>query len=75
MKTNSTSTVSDSGTPLKVLKKGDFFRVKSSSIGCVLIKGDYDRSLRKYECRRYDDINCWEYLSPATIVYTTFVLF
>ena len=73
MKTNSISTVSDSGTPLKLLKKGDFFRLKSSSTGRVLIKGNYDRSLRKYECQYYDDINSWKCLSPATIVYTEFV--
>ena len=73
MKTNSISTVSDSGTPLKLLKKGDFFRLKSSSTGRVLIKGDYDRSHRKYECQYYDDISSCKYLSPATIVYTEFV--
>ncbi len=73
MKTNSTPSVPDQGTPLKQLKKGDFFRLQSPSTDRVLIKGDYDRSLRKYECHYYDDINRWKYLSPATIVYTDFV--
>lgn len=73
MKTDSTSSVLAMGTPLKQLKKGEFFRLKSFSAGRVLIKGDYDRSLRKYECQYYDDINSWKYLSPATIVYTEFV--
>lgn len=63
----------DLGTPLKKLKKGTFFRLKSPSAGAVLIKGDYDRSLRKYECQYFDDVNSWKSLSPSTIVYTEFV--
>lgn len=73
MKTDSTYSVPDLGTPLKLLKKGDFFRLKSPSTGSVLIKGEYDRSPRKYECQYYDYINSWKCLSPATIVYTEFV--
>ena len=63
----------DLGTPLKKLKKGAFFRLKSPSTGAVLIKGDYYRSLKKYECQYYDDVNRWVYLKPTKPVYTDFV--
>ena len=63
----------DLGTPLKKLKKGAFFRLKSPSTGAVLIKGDYDRSLKKYECQYFDDVNRWVYLKATKLVYTDFV--
>ena len=36
-------------TPLKKLKKGEYFRKRDSK--SIFKKGSYDRSLKKYECR------------------------
>lgn len=61
---------------LKDLKKGDYFTVKA--IECptekqVFIKGDYDRSDKKYECVRFDDINEYRYFKGTKEVYTDFI--
>lgn len=37
------------------LKKGDYFRLKNGK--CQYVKGDYDRSSKKYSCFKADDIN------------------
>ena len=36
----------------------------------VWIRGDYDRSQRKYECKRFDDANKFCYLDGDREVYT-----
>lgn len=47
---------------LKDLKKGDYFTLKpieEPSSSLVYVRGDYDRSTRKYEVYKFDDIcNC-----------------
>ena len=42
------------------LKKGDFFKLSEN--GCVYVRDSYDRSSKKYECYKYDDINAFRYL-------------
>lgn len=47
---------------IKELKKGDYFTIKSIENPTdkqVYIRGDYDRSSKKYFCGRCDDI-CYE---------------
>ena len=64
---------------LKDLKKGEFFSLKPCgerqvSHKEVYTKGEYDRSLRKYECCRNDDVfSHYKYLKGDTEVYTDFV--
>ena len=43
--------------PLKTVKKGDYFRLVGGK--SVYVKGDYDRSSKKYECCRFDDANAF----------------
>ena len=60
---------------LKEIKKGQYFtlkpieEVKESQVYC---KGEYDRSQKKYECGRFDDISRCRYLKADTEVYTNF---
>lgn len=61
---------------LKDLKKGDFFTLKN--IECptennVYIRGDYERSTKKYSCTRYDDYCAESFFKGDKIVYTDFI--
>ena len=61
---------------IKDLKKGDFFTRKAIDVPTekqVFIRGDYDRTQRKYECQRFDDISTCIYLKPETDVHTDFI--
>lgn len=40
---------------IKDIKKGEFFMVKNAKV--VYIRGDYERSLKKYSAIRADDAN------------------
>lgn len=60
---------------VKDLKKGDFFTKKAidnPSASQVWVRGDYDRSTRKYECQRFDDCSSFCYLSGSKEVFTGF---
>lgn len=60
---------------IKDLKKGDFFTKKAVEYPTerqVFIRGEYDRSTKKYECARFDDINRVCYLDGKKEVYTDF---
>lgn len=63
---------------LKELKKGDFFTLKPHGEKCVsssqvFIRGEYDRTEKKYDCGRYDDIGYSRYFSGNKEVYTDFI--
>lgn len=61
---------------IKDLKKGEFFTRKAIDNPTetqVWIRGDYDRSEKKYEATRFDDINRTMLFKPSTPVYTEFV--
>ena len=61
---------------IKELKKGDFFTKKSISDPSgsqVWIRGEYDRTERKYECVNFDDANRFCYLKGDKEVFTDFV--
>lgn len=45
------------------LKKGDFFKLQPN--GRVYVRGEYDRSSRKYSYYDFDDVNR-EHFAPAT---------
>lgn len=61
---------------LKDLKKGDFFTKKPLEYPTekqVFIRGDYDRSDKKYSCYKFDDINNEQFLKGDKLVYTDFI--
>lgn len=60
---------------LKDLKTGEYFTLKpieNPTEKQVFIRGEYDRTEKKYECGRFDDISYTRYLSGKTEVYTDF---
>lgn len=60
---------------LKDLKKGEFFTkkaIENPTESQVWIKGDYDRSTKKYEIIRFDDINDTKWMAGNKEVYTEF---
>ena len=61
---------------IKELKKGDFFTLKpieNPKESQVYIRGDYDRSTKKYFCGRFDDISYEKEFKGDKVVYTDFV--
>lgn len=73
MKTNSTQTAEAAvtKTTIKSLKPGDFFKMSPKS-KVVYIRGAYDRSEKKYECQRFDDISVCIYCAGSRAAYTDF---
>ena len=60
---------------LKDLKIGDYFVLKSVSEAKesqVYIRGEYDRSSKKYLCGKFVDISYYRLLKGDTEVYTDF---
>lgn len=62
---------------LKELKHGDFFTRKAmngqeAKASQVYIKGDYDRSTKKYWCQKWNDISRGMELKGDTEVYQDF---
>lgn len=61
---------------LKDLKKGDYFTGKNIEYPTekqVYIKGDYDRSLKKYRCINFSDISKEIFLKPDTEIFVDFI--
>ncbi len=56
---------------LKDLKRGDFFKRKATS-SIVYIRDEYERTLKKYSCYKFDDVNSEIFLKGSTEVYTDF---
>lgn len=60
---------------IKELKIGEYFTLKpieNPTEKQVFIRGEYDRTEKKFECGRFDDISYTRYLSGKTEVYTDF---
>lgn len=61
---------------LKDFKKGEYFTLKNVEYpndSQVWIKGEYDRSLRAYECTNFSDISRFKYITGNTYVYDEFI--
>lgn len=61
---------------VKELKKGEFFTKKpitNPNYNQVFVRGEYDRSSKKYECCRFSDMNNTTFLKGDTEIYTDFV--
>lgn len=64
------------GVKLKDLKKGEYFTLKpiaAPSEYQVCIKGEYDRSAKKYDCGCFHDISLNRLIDGNRTVYTDFV--
>ena len=58
---------------LRNLKKGTLFTKKEIAYpndSQVWVKGDYIRSMKRFECYRYSDANDFQYMRPDKLVYT-----
>lgn len=59
-------------TTIKSLKRGDFFKLSDKPNATVYIRGDYDKSERKYECYKFYDVNDFTYKNGNKTVITGF---
>lgn len=65
-------------TTIKQLKKGDFFRLKEFNENEVInessvwIRGDYERSTKRYSCIKYSDANHENFFKGDKVVYIDF---
>lgn len=60
---------------LKELKRNDLFTLKEiehPTESQVYVKGEYDRSEKKYLCWKYSDINAWRYIKADKLVNVDF---
>lgn len=60
---------------LKELKQGDWFTLKpieEPKASQVYIRGEYDRTEKKYDCGKFSDISYSRLLKGDTEVYTDF---
>ena len=57
--------------PIKALKKGEFFKLKETA-SRVYVRGEYDRSSRKYCCFAFDDVCMERLLKGDKLVYVGF---
>lgn len=60
---------------VKDLKIGEYFTLKPINEPTekqVYIRGEYDRTEKKYECGKFSDISYTRYLNGNTVVYTDF---
>lgn len=60
---------------IKELKQGDFFTLKpydEPKESQVYIRGEYDKSTKKYSCVKFSDVNCERLLAGNKEVYTDF---
>lgn len=60
---------------IKDLKIGEYFtlrKIDEPKDSQVYIRGEYDRSLRKFECGKFDDISASRNFSGDKEVYTEF---
>lgn len=61
---------------IKELEKGAYFTKKAIEVpreSQVWVRGEYDRSSRKYECHRFDDVNTTCFLPGDREVFVDFV--
>lgn len=60
---------------IKDLKKGEYFTLKQidePKESQVYVRGEYDKSERKYECYKWDDVNNTRFYKGDKEVYTGF---
>ena len=61
---------------IKEVKRGEFFTLKPSPFpkeSQVYVRGEYDRSARRYDCGKFSDISMSRLFSGRTMVYIDFI--
>jgi hypothetical protein len=61
---------------IKDLKKGEYFTLKPVEFpkeSQVYIRGDYDRSEKKYSCTKFSDISEEKFFNGNKEIYTDFI--
>lgn len=61
--------------PIRDLKRGEYFTLKPIDFPNetqVYVRGNYDRSEKKYECCKFSDFCCYRYFKGDKLVYTDF---
>lgn len=59
-------------TELRNVKQGDFFRLANSDTAPVWVRGDYNRSSKKFEVYKYNNVNYWNEFRGSRIVFVDF---
>lgn len=57
---------------IKELASEEFFRLSESETAPVWVRGEYNRSTRKYECYKYEDVNTWSEFNGSRMVFAGF---
>ena len=60
---------------IKDLKKGEYFTLsdrENPPENMVYIRGDYDRSVKKYECCKFSDVNATRFFNGSKVVFVEF---
>ena len=57
---------------IKNFKKGDYFKLQDKETAAVYVRGEYDRSTKKYSCYRYDDVAVERFFRGDKKVYVDF---
>ena len=57
-------------TTIEAVKKGDFFRFPGKK--SIYVRGEYNRSLKKYEYYKFEDINAFNQKKKGTLVEINF---
>lgn len=68
----------DGSVRLDSLKKGEYFTLSNHDnqeveSWCVYVRGEYDRSTRKYICSSFDDVNHSRQFFGKTRVFVNFI--
>lgn len=61
---------------IKEIKKGDYFTLKpieEPKESQVYVRGEYDRSEKKYSCYKFSDTNAERFFAGTKEVYTDFI--
>lgn len=59
-------------TELRNVKQGEFFSLANSETAPVWVRGDYNRSSKKFEAYKYYDVNYWNEFRGSRIVFVDF---
>lgn len=54
---------------IKELKSGEYFRLQPNDNAPLWVRGEYDRSSKKYGCYYYDDVNHESFMRGERTVY------
>lgn len=54
---------------LRKVERDGLFRLSDSDGAPVWVRGEYDRSERKFLCYKWDDVNRWSFMRGVRAVY------